>query len=363
MSGTAYLALENGMVFEGKRFGAQKTVTGELVFTTGMTGYLETITDKSCYGQLVLQTFPLIGNYGVIPADFESGGVWAGAYIVKSWCQEPSNFRSEGNLDAFFKSKQVVGLCDVDTRALTKLLRENGSMNARILDTKPTQADFDAIKAHVTENAVASVSVKEVTHCKAERARYKVAMLDLGAGASFKREFLARDCDLQLFPHDSAATDILEAQPDGIVISDGPEDAAANGKIIEAVKALMKSGVPVFGAGLGHQLMALASGFQTYKLKHGHRGANQPVKDLQTGRVYITAQNHGYAVVSESIDGKIAAQSLVNLNDRTCEGIAYKGIPAFSAQFCPKSCGGPVSTAFLLDAFTEKMEGRNHAVR
>lgn len=362
MSDTAYLVLENEMVFEGKYFGAKGTATGELVFTTGMTGYLETLTDKSCFGQIVLQTFPLIGNYGVIPEDFESDGIWASAYIVKYWCQEPSNFRSEGDLDAFFKSKNIVGLHGVDTRSITKIIRENGVMNARIMDSKPEQKDFEDIRAHKTNKAIESVSINETLFHKAEQAKFTVAMLDFGADESLKRELLSRGCDVWVFPHNSTANDLMKINPDGIMLSNGPGDPAANAGAIENLKEIMALGIPMFGVCLGHQLMALASGFRTYKLKYGHRGTNQPVKDVKSDRVYITGQNHGYAVVSESIDCAVAEESFVNLNDGTCEGIEYKSIPAFSTQFCPKSSGGPVSTAYLFDKFTEDMEERKNAV-
>lgn len=361
MPDTAYLILEDGTVFEGKYFGAEGTVIGEIVFTTGMTGYLETLTDQSYYGQIVLQTFPLMGNYGVIPSDFESASIGASAYIVKHWCREPSNFRSEGTLDTFLKSQNIIGLYDIDTRALTKIIRKNGVMNGKITN----KMDFSEIKEYKIENAVASVSVKEVKCYKAKNAKYNVALLDFGLKENIKRELLARDCDVWVFPHNSTLKDILEINPDGIMLSNGPGDPVDNTEIIDNLKEILTANIPMFGICLGHQLLALVNGFKTHKLKYGHRGANQPVKDLQSGRIYITSQNHGYAVVSESIDRAIGEELFVNVNDKTCEGILYKNYPAFSVQFHPEACGGPLDTAFLFDKFINTMtrgEGHKNAV-
>lgn len=358
MSNTAYLILENGMVFEGRYFGTEGTVTGEIVFTTGMTGYLETLTDQSYYGQIILQTFPLIGNYGVIPPDFESSSIGAGAYIVKHWCQEPSNFRSEGNLDTFLKSKNIIGLYNIDTRALTKIIRKNGVMNGKIIGVRPVNTDLEEIKAYKIKNAVENVSVKEVTHYKAENSKYRVAILDFGLKENIKRELLARSCDVWVLPHNSTANDLLQISPDGIMLSNGPGDPADNAEIIENLKEIIAIGIPAFGICLGHQLLALANGFKTHKMKYGHRGANQPVKDLQSGRVYITSQNHGYAVVSDSIDHNIGEELFVNVNDKTCEGINYKNALVFTVQFHPEACGGPHDTAFLFDRFIKNMADR-----
>ena len=356
MPNTAYLILENGMVFKGKSFGAQGEIIGEAVFTTGMTGYLETLTDQSYFGQIVLQTFPLIGNYGIIPEDFESSSIGTSAYIVKNWCQDPSNFRSEGDLDTFLKERNIVGLYGVDTRAITKIIRESGVMNAKITNIEPTDTDLEEIKSYKIKDAVAGVSSKEVTHYKSDNSKYKVALMDFGMKENIKRELLAHGCDVTVFSHDSKTSDLLSINPDGIMLSNGPGDPAVNTDIIENLKEIMATGVPMFGICLGHQLLALANGFETDKLKYGHRGANQPVKDLQSGKVYITSQNHGYAVKSESIDKDIAQELFVNVNDRTCEGILYKKIPAFSVQFHPEASGGPLDTAFLFDRFINSME-------
>ena len=346
MTNTAYLILENGIIFEGKYFGHSGETTGEIVFTTGMTGYLETLTDQSYYGQIVLQTFPLIGNYGVIPSDFESSSIGIKAYIVKNLCQDPSNFRSEGNLDTFLKQYGVVGLYGIDTRALTKIIRENGVMNGKITLSPPTAADQNETKEYCIHNAVAAVSSQTVK--KSEGGLRKVALIDFGAKRGITEALKTRECEVWSLPHDTSAEEIMKIKPDGIMLSNGPGDPSdsANAVIVENIKVLMKSGIPIFGICLGHQLLALANGYKTQKLKFGHRGANQPVKELATGHIYITSQNHGYAVLAEN-------SSFVNVNDGTCEGLDYGN--AFSVQFHPEACGGPLDTSFLFDRFIERM--------
>ena len=347
MPNTAYLILENGTVFEGKSFGLKAEAVGEIVFTTGMTGYLETLTDQSYYGQIVLQTFPLIGNYGVIPADFESDSVRAKAYIVKRPCESPSNFRSGGTLDAFLKERGIAGLYDIDTRMLTKIIRENGTMNGKISQTSPTEADRMEASEYSVKGAVAAVSPKSVQ--RSGNGSRRIALLDLGAKRGIAEALKDMDCEIYLFPHDASARDILKIKPDGIMLSNGPGDPAdsANRIIVETIAELMKSGAPVFGICLGHQLMALANGYKTKKLKFGHRGANQPVKDLSTGSVYITSQNHGYEVIADN-------SSYINVNDGTCEGLDYGH--SFSVQFHPEACGGPLDTKFLFGRFIERID-------
>ena len=366
MSNKASLIMENGTVFEGFYFGKQGEITGEIVFTTGMIGYLETLSDPSYFGQIVLQTFPLIGNYGMIPDDFESKFVGPSAYIVKHPCQHPSNFRSEGNLDAFLREKGIVGLYGIDTRALTKLIRENGVMNGKITETKSAagespdseyiQKQLEEIKAYQVQNAVKNVSVEEKIFYQAEKSRFTVALLDFGYKENICRELMKRSCDVWVFPCDSKSEEILSVAPDGIMLSNGPGDPAVNTEIIENLKNLLYINVPIFGICLGHQLLALANGFMTHKLKYGHRGANQPVKDSQSGKVYITSQNHGYAIQSESIDRTIAKEWFLNVNDKTNEGLIYKNIKACSIQFHPEACGGPRDTEFLFDRFIQDME-------
>ncbi|MCL2033476.1 MAG: carbamoyl phosphate synthase small subunit [Oscillospiraceae bacterium] len=344
---TAYLILENGTVFEGVPFGAYGGVTGEIVFTTGMTGYLETLTDPSHYGQIVLQTFPLIGNYGVIPSDFESSSVAAKAYIVKHPCKHPSNFRSTADLDAFLKERGIIGLCGIDTRALTKMIRENGVMNGKITVSQPTDADLDEVRGYSVKGSVAAVSSSAVE--KLSDGSFRVAMMDFGAKRAISEALKARDCEVLSFPHDTPADEILKTKPHGIMLSNGPGDPAdpANDGIVEEIRELIKAGVPIFGTCLGHQLLARAKGYKTKKLKFGHRGANQPVKDLQTGRIYITSQNHGYAVVADD-------SSFMNVNDGTCEGLDYGG--SFSVQFHPEARSGPLDTVFLYDRFVKNIK-------
>jgi len=359
---TAYLILENGTVFEGKYFGDRGEVIGEVVFTTAMTGYLETLTDQSYYGQIVIQTFPLIGNYGIISEDFESSFIGAKGYIVKHPCQEPSNFRSEGSLDAFLKKKGITGLCGIDTRALTKIIRNHGVMNGIITSKKPSDVNLENVINYKICNAVQSVSTKEPQLFKSDSHKYTVALLDYGIKNNIRRELVRRGCDVFAVPCESNAKEIAQLNPDGIMLSNGPGDPSDNTVIIENLKEITKL-APTFGICLGHQLLALANGFNTKKLKYGHRGANQPVKDMQSGRVYISSQNHGYAVESESIDTKKAEEWFVNVNDKTCEGIRYKNIPAFSVQFHPEACGGPKDTSFLFDKFIKMMEDYKNAAR
>ena len=356
MSRAAYLVLENGTVFEGKSFGAEKETTGELVFTTAMTGYLETLTDPSYFGQVVLQTFPLIGNYGVIRSDFETPTPALNGYIVREWCQAPSNFRCEGNLDTFLKEKNVPGICGIDTRALTRIVREYGVMTCRIQYTPEVTDDLLAeMKNYVITDAVESTTITEKETFPVDDAKYHVVLMDFGAKHNIGRELNKRGCSLTVVPAGTAAEEVLALNPDGVMLSNGPGDPAKNTAVIAELKKLSDSGVPMFGICLGHQLLALARGAQTEKLKYGHRGANQPVKELASGKVYITSQNHGYAVVSDSLH-EGAEVSFVNGNDGTCEGVVYSNMPAFSVQFHPEACGGPQETSFLFDKFMDMIK-------
>ena len=353
----AYLVLNNGRVFEGTRIGAEGDGLGELVFTTGMTGYLETLTDPSDAGQIILQTFPLIGNYGVIPADFE-GPCLAKGYVVRELCDTPSNFRSEYALDAFLKEHKVPGICGVDTRALTRIIREEGVMNALICDEIPE--DLSAIQSYAVLGGVKQASSKKPHVFPAEGAeKYHVALLDYGAKHHIVESLQERGCRVTVLPHDTQAEDVLALQPDGLMLSNGPGDPKENIFEIEQLKKLMGK-LPVFGICLGHQLAALALGGETVKLKYGHRGANQPVKDLKTGRCFITSQNHGYAVVAESVKD-IAELRYVNANDFSCEGLDYPEARCFTVQFHPEASAGPHDTGFLFDRFVSMMGGESHA--
>lgn len=379
MSNKRYLLLENGAVFEGRAFGAEGTTVGEVVFTTAMTGYLETLTDPSYYGQIVIQTFPLIGNYGVIPEDFESRRSFVKGYIVRDWCQAPSNFRNQGDLDTFLQEQGIPGLCGIDTRALTKAVREKGVMNGVLLSEPPEDPEKAAeeLKAWRITDAVESTSTEqaETYYYSDERPVWsglcdfaappveletgtppkKVVLLDLGAKYNIARELARHGCDVTVVPYHTTAEEIIGMKPDGIMLSNGPGDPADNVKVIEEISKLRVSGIPVFGICLGHQLLALAAGGTTEKMKYGHRGANQPVRRLRDGRVFITSQNHGYCVVSGSLP-EYAEESYINANDGTCEGVRYTDYPVFSVQFHPEASGGPHDSEFLFDDFVKLME-------
>lgn len=405
MDTKACLVLANGLVFEGRSFGAEGIIIGETVFTTGMNGYLETLTDPSYYGQIVTQTFPLIGNYGDIKKDYESSKCNLRGYIVRQWCEEPSNFRCDGDLDSYLKSQNIIGLYDIDTRSLTKILREVGVMNGMLIsgnskdaleafaalkDEKKKTALLEKIKSYKIEKAVESVTgsatgVEEPADVVfSESAKYrfvpvtadgtkindekeamkagkgkKVVLWDFGAKANIRRELLKRGLEVVTVPCSYTAEQIMALNPDGVMLSNGPGDPAENAGIIAEIKKLLKTGIPIFGICLGHQLLALANGAQTMKLKYGHRGANQPVKYTKTGRVYITSQNHGYAVKNDCLpEGTV--QSFVNTNDGTCEGLTYTKIPAFSVQFHPEACSGPLDANFLFDEFVTLINNHDY---
>ena len=347
-----YLILQDGQVFEGVRFGAETDTVGELVFTTGMCGYVETLTDPSYAGQIVMQTYPLIGNYGIIREDFE-GACCVKGYVVREYCDTPSNFRTDCDLDTYLKEQGVPGLCGVDTRELTRIIREHGVMNAAICDEIP--ADLTPIKTYAITGVVEAVSCKEPDRYQAEgEERFRVSLLDYGAKRNIVRELQKRGCTVTFLPATTSAEEILAADPDGVMLSNGPGDPAENTYQIEQIRKLLGK-VPMFGICLGHQLTALAAGGSTYKLKYGHRGVNQPVRDLNGVRTYITSQNHGYAVDGDTV--KLGKVRFVNANDGTCEGIDYPELKAFTVQFHPEACTGPKDTSFLFDQFVELMKG------
>lgn len=375
----AFLVLADGTVFEGTSIGAEGSTIGETVFTTGITGYLETLTDPSYFGQLVTQTFPLIGNYGVIPEDFESRKCFVKGYIVRELCSLPSNFRCQSDLDSFLKSQNIVGIAGIDTRALTKKLRESGVMNGMIISgtEKPEVTDslLDKIKAYRVEQSVETVSTTQALsnkqnvvagypeinhHIFHSDKKIKIVLWDFGAKYNIPRELEKRNADVVTIPYSYTADEILKLNPDGIMLSNGPGDPADNTGIISELAKLVKydqdkiaageKPVPIFGICLGHQLLALSRGCKTSKLKYGHRGGNHPVKEVETGRVFISSQNHGYAVQCDNLPS-FAKLAFYNSNDKTCEGITYTDIPAFSVQFHPEACGGPHDTNFLFDKF------------
>ena len=410
----AFLILADGTVFEGKSIGATGSTIGETVFTTGMTGYLETLTDPSYYGQIVTQTFPLIGNYGDIPVDYESKKSWVRGYIVRELCEQPSNFRCSGKLNDFLIAQGIIGICGIDTRALTKRLRESGVMNGMIVSGKNAeklrpQELLAKIKDYKIEGAVERVQNNSFDNCHAElvsasnghaelisasinkipkqvrndKIIYHIVLFDFGAKLNIQRELEKRGCKVTVVPYNTTAEEVIKMSPDGIMLSNGPGDPAENISVIEEIKKLCEwnkkcviprldrgistsqtvldcrvkpdndtkyKSIPIFGICLGHQMLALARGCKTSKLKYGHRGGNHPCKDTETNRVYITSQNHGYAVENTSLP-PYAKMSFFNVNDGTVEGITYTDIPAFSVQFHPEACGGPHDTNFLFDRF------------
>ena len=402
----AFLILEDGTVFTGTSFGAAKEVISEIVFNTSMAGYPEVLTDPSYAGQAVCMTYPLIGNYGVCLEDMESVRPWPDALIVRETCHVPSNFRSDESLDAFMKKYDIPGISGIDTRALTKLLREIGTMNGMVTTDEhyDLQIILPQLKKYTCGKVVEKVTCKEKytvpgakdlsengpisghaffdsneyekyqdgdKSCKEKRPSLvrnlngqglKIGLLDVGLKENIVRSLSMRGCDVMVYPAWTPAAEILADQPDGIMISNGPGDPKECTSIIAEVRKLYESNVPIFAICLGHQLMALATGSDTFKLKYGHRGGNHPVKDLTTGRVYISSQNHGYAVDESSVNPAIAEPLFVNVNDGTNEGLVYKGKNIFTVQFHPEACPGPQDSGFLFDRFIENIkEGRNTA--
>ncbi|HPE16440.1 MAG TPA: carbamoyl phosphate synthase small subunit [Oscillospiraceae bacterium] len=362
MNKKGYLVLEDGGVFEGERFGADGETLGELVFATGMVGYIETMTDPSYYGQIVLQTFPLIGNYGFIPEDRESGRTVLRGYVVREWCREPSNFRAQGDVDAYLRAQGVPGLSGVDTREITKRIREQGVMNAYITDDL-SKVNFEALRSYRVVDAVAAVSEAGTRIFPAEgEERYRVALLDYGTKGHIVKNLQKRGCAVTVLPYDATAAEILSLGLDGLMLSNGPGDPAENTGCVAVLRELLGK-LPIFGICLGHQLLAMAAGGRTEKLKYGHRGGNQPVRRLGDGRLFITSQNHGYAVVPESVPEEAGRMSFENVSDGTCEGMEYPGLTAFSVQFHPEACAGPHDAEFLFDEFLAMMEAQRHAQR
>jgi len=444
---TAYLILEDGTVFQGRSAGAQREVISEVVFNTSMTGYLEVLTDPSYAGQAVVMTYPLIGNYGICFEDMESDRPWPDALIVRELSRTASNFRCEDTITNFLTRYNVPALTGIDTRTLTRYLRDRGTMNALITTHAYTEDEIreklPEIRAYRTGDVVSRVTCKEkytfearptaipwpnltaaragtpdehadstALHSSAaaaaaaaaaaeaeengtisaddpalagtavaekaqaerreredaqrkqrarERSHFRVAVLDLGAKRNILRSLAHRGCEVTVYPAGTKAEEILAAGHDGIMLSNGPGDPKDCGAIITEVRKLADSGTPIFAICLGHQLMALAMGGDTYKLKYGHRGGNHPVRDEQTGRVYITSQNHGYAVDAESVKGADTEPAFTNVNDGTNEGLRYRGREIFTVQFHPEACPGPQDCGYLFDRFLKMMEDHAHA--
>ena len=367
----SYLILANGQVFRGQSIGCPGTTIGEVVFATGMVGFEETLTDPSYYGQIITQTYPLIGNYGMNSEDVESGKIWAKGYIVREACKTPSNFRSEETLDAFLKKNGIIGIEGVDTRSLTRTLRESGVMNGAITtefdpDAEPEKkaALMPAITAYAVTEAVATVTcaapktfepTTNVIDGREVETPLHVALLDLGCKNNIVRCLQKRGCRVTVLPGTATAAELAALAPDGLMLSNGPGDPAENVGIIANIKQMLDTGIPTFGICLGHQLTALAAGAKTCKLKYGHRGANQPVTSPAKQRTFITSQNHGYAVMADTLPETVGKMSYFNANDGTCEGMDYFKWNCFTVQFHPEANGGPKDTEFLFDEFVKRM--------
>lgn len=393
----AFLILEDGTVFEGTHIGAEREIISEIVFNTSMAGYLEVLTDPSYAGQAVCMTYPLIGNYGICKDDMESTKPWPDGFIVRELSRIPSNFRSDITIQQFLEENNVPGISGIDTRALTRILREKGTMNGMITTNEAYDLNtiLPKLAQYTTGNVVEKVTcsgkytLKPTTELAQNgpvsgAARFnqdsyekgirepkpalvtelngkglKVALLDLGAKDNIARSLAERGCEVTIYPALTTAEEILADQPDGIMLSNGPGDPKDCESIIKEVKKLYDTQMPIFAICLGHQLMALAAGADTHKMKYGHRGGNHPVKDLTTGRVYISSQNHGYVVDTDKLDAAVAVPAFVNVNDGTNEGLAYTGKNIFTVQFHPEACPGPQDSGYLFDRFISMMKGEN----
>lgn len=355
-SRVAQLILENGDRFTGKAFGHIHDVVGEVVFTTNMTGYQETLTDPSFCGQIVVMTYPLIGNYGCNAMFNQNKKSFFQGFVIGELCDTPSNWRSEETLEQFLEAQDVPALVGVDTRAITRKIRDNGVMQGVIVPAEMPQEEVEALlNTPAVHNQVEQVTTKEVYTLG--DGKYNIAVLDFGIKQNIINFLLSFDARLTVFPAFTSPEEVKACNPDGVFLSNGPGDPSDLPEIIENIKQLMGK-CPIFGICLGHQLMALANGAKTYKMKFGHRGVNQPVKDLRSGRIYISSQNHGYAVDEKSLAGKDIQVSHVSMNDGTVEGLEYTKHPSFSVQYHPEACPGPGGHDYLFKHFVDLMEGR-----
>ena len=352
----AYLILEDGSVYEGENVGALREAVSEIVFNTSMTGYLEVMTDPSYAGQAVVMTYPLIGNYGICHEDMESYRPWIDGLIVRELSEVASNFRNEDSIQNFLIKNNIPCICGIDTRDLTKRLREHGTMNGFItVDSSfVVEKILQRIKEYSVKGVVKRTSTKEAYSLPGKGKR--VVLIDFGAKRNIARQLQKRGCEVIVVPCDTKAKEILKLKPDGIMLSNGPGDPKENADIIEEIKKLYDTDIPIFAICLGHQLMALATGANTYKLRYGHRGGNHPVKDLETGRTYISSQNHGYAVDESTLDKNICVPAFVNVNDGTNEGLRYINKKIFTVQYHPEACPGPRDSSYLFDKFIKMME-------
>lgn len=356
----ATLILANGSVFSGTSIGGTSDRVCELVFNTSMAGYQEILTDPSYAGQGVVMSYPLIGNYGVNSEDEESARAWVDMLVVRHLSPRGSNFRCEDNLNNYLKQHNITGIQGVDTRALTKILRNEGSMPAMLTCAEHFNISevMQQLKAYAVTGAVARVTRQQAEVIPAQREeKCHAAVLDLGVPNSILNCLSSRGCKLTVLPADTTAEEILASGYDGVLLSPGPGDPAENTQIIAQVKKLYDSQLPLFGIGLGHQLLALATGAKTEKLPYGHRGGNIPVRDLEKGKIFITSQNHGYAVAMDSVDPAVAQASHVNVNDGSVEGLKYTRPNCFSMQFNPEGNTGPMEVKYVFDRIVEIMGG------
>jgi carbamoyl-phosphate synthase small subunit len=368
----AVLVLRDGRTFHGYALGAEGEARGEVIFNTAMSGYQEILTDPSYRGQIVAMTYPMIGNYGLNDEDAESRRPWVNGFVVKEASPWPSNFRSRVSLDAYLKAHGIVGLQGIDTRALTRHLRDHGAQDGIIATGSPNvdvlREQARALPGLIGRDLVAEVAVDRPYtwdqgpwdlargYTSPPAPRFRVVAFDSGIKLNILRQLAAARCEVTVVPASTAAAAVLERKPDGVFLSNGPGDPEAVPYLIEAVRALIGK-VPIFGICLGHQILGLAAGGRTYKLPFGHHGANHPVKDLGTGRVEITSQNHGFAVDPTSLAERGWEISHVNLNDGTCEGLRHRELPVFCVQYHPEASPGPHDASYLFHRFTELMGG------
>lgn len=360
LSKTAILVLEDGRTFRGKAFGAEGETYGEMVFNTSMTGYQEILTDPSYAGQIICMTYPLIGNYGVNEEDVESRRPWVEGFVVKEASRISSNWRAEETLDSYLKRHKIVGIEQIDTRALVRHIRDKGAMRAVI---STTDLDEKSLLAKVKESPemnnrelASAVTIEKNYDYPAEaEEKYHVVAFDFGIKTNSLREFAKFGCKVTVVTAETPASEVLAMKPDGIFLSNGPGDPASMKSVVAEINKLTESNVPMFGICLGHQILGQVFGGTTYKLKFGHRGGNQPIKNLETGKVEITAHNHGFAVEAKSLPADVEVTH-INLNDKTVAGLKHKKLPIFSVQYHPESAPGPHDSEYLFENFIKLME-------
>jgi carbamoyl-phosphate synthase small subunit len=356
-----FLVLEDGTIFKGYRFGSDKEITGEIVFNTAMTGYQETLSDPSYTGQIITFTYPLIGNYGINRDDFETLNPTLKGMVVREACEQPSNFRNMASLDETLTSYDIPGIDGVDTRQLTRKIREHGVLKAAFVNEEAAiPAIIESLKTEVfPTDEVVQVSTKTAYVSTGHDLR--VVLIDFGKKENIVRELNLRGCDVTVMPYNTTAEEIIRLRPDGVMLSNGPGNPEDVQSGINMIKGILGK-VPFFGICLGHQLFALACGAETFKMKFGHRGANHPVKNLATGKIEITSQNHGYAVDPESVKATELVITHTALNDGTVEGLRHSHLPAFSVQYHPEASPGPHDPNYLFDDFIALMKEQKGSV-